>query len=98
MRNLSFIDGTPEKPEIKSDWRVSDILFDGFAIIIRYSGKALDSREGKRLPRLEYDGMYAPDAIHIVLAQRSGCSHLATFDHDFLESKKEVQPILLDME
>jgi predicted nucleic acid-binding protein len=97
MQNLTFIDGTPTNPKTESDWRVSDILIESLEILVRYPGKAVDDRQNGGTSRLKHDGLYAPDAIHIVLAKRSGCSCLATFDQDFLESKKEIQPIVLNI-
>jgi predicted nucleic acid-binding protein len=97
MQNLRFIDGTPADPKTEFDWRLSDVLFESLAILVKYSGKAVEDRQNRKLSKLKHDGLYAPDAIHVVLAKRSGCSRLATFDQDFLESKKEIQPIVLNI-
>jgi predicted nucleic acid-binding protein len=35
------------------------------------------------------------DALHIVLAKKMGCSKIATFDMDFMDTKDEVEPMLL---
>jgi predicted nucleic acid-binding protein len=99
MPNLKFIDGTPQNPSAKSaNWPVSDILLEAFTILSSYSGKAIEDRNTRRaFPTYKYDGLYSPDALHIVLAKRSGCSRLATFDQDFIESKKEIPPIVLNV-
>jgi hypothetical protein len=69
-------------------------LIDEITRIMRhYKGKAVDLRGNPT--KQVHDGLGSPDCIHVFLARRYGCDKIATFDHDFEESRPDIVPLLL---
>lgn len=96
LKNVEFIQGTPSERTTERQPSFAEILWKAFDILAKYSGKAVDHDEGgNRLPTLRHDGLGADDAIHIELAKEASCRYLATTDKDFLESRSEIEPLLL---
>lgn len=93
MKNLEVIEGNPDERLAISqiqDLLHSSVLWYSFEIINKYPGTVRLEKE-----KYVHDGLSAGDAMHITLAKRMGCAKIATFDHDYKESRGEIELLML---
>jgi predicted nucleic acid-binding protein len=64
---------------------------EGLRIIDTYPGKTERNSRGDPV----HDGCHIMDTYHIVLAKELGCSKIATFDNDYVETKHECDALHL---
>jgi predicted nucleic acid-binding protein len=96
IKNIQIIEGDPT--ERKTSSQIEDLLYStfiwkGFEILNKYPGKPGKSKSINH--DFEHDGLSPVDTLHITLAQKMSCSKIATFDHDFKESRGEIMPLML---
>jgi predicted nucleic acid-binding protein len=91
---IKIIEGRPDE---RKGLSVDPMIFgsvskDALSILMNHGGK---SKFNVVTGKPEHDGIHPMDALHIVLAKKMGCSKIATFDMDFMDTKDEVEPMLL---
>lgn len=94
FQGIKIIEGRPdERTGLATDPMVfGSISRDALQIMMNHGGK---SKFVEATKKLEHDGVHPMDVLHIALAKKMGCSKIATFDEDFLETKDELEPMLL---
>jgi len=88
--NVKFIDGTQEVGRVLIG---QPLLEDALATFQRFPGSF--KYDGSLRP--VHDGLYPFDAIHLELARKAACSYIATFDHEFEESRGYVPVLNLNL-
>lgn len=95
IRNMYFMVGYNEAIPVLSETKelyYNTVSKEAFDIMCNCSGKcdyAYNSGE------IEHKGLHAPDVFHVVLAKKCKCDKLATFEWNFLQTKNEISPIVL---
>lgn len=95
LQGVKIIEGRPDeirtlKPE---EIAFGNLSHDALETLLKYGGR-MKFRKKKR--RREHDGVHPMDVLHIALAKKMLCAKIATFDFDFKETKKEIEPIVLE--
>jgi predicted nucleic acid-binding protein len=94
IKNIKIIEGNPDErvgTALIKDILYSDIVKEAHSILAKYSGKVYDDPEKGFI----HSGLNCVDGLHIILAKRTGCYKIATFDNGFLETASEIVPLLL---
>jgi len=92
--NIKIVEGPSKECARFDDIRdllYATVLWDSFELMNKYQGKILWNGHEFR-----HEGLYPADTLHLVLAKKTGCNKIATFDRDFDETRDVVQPIILD--
>lgn len=79
--NFTIVSGTAEEAGSDANMSFGAISIEATNIIKNHPGTVrTHSRRG-----VVHDGLSPADTLHVVLAKRMNCSHIATFDNDFDE-------------
>lgn len=94
IKNIKIVEGNPDErvgTALIKGILYSEIVKEAHGILEKYTGKVYDSRQ----EGLIHSGINCVDGLHIVLARKTGCYKIATFDNGFLETTSEIVPLLL---
>jgi predicted nucleic acid-binding protein len=94
FKNIKIVEGNPSERvgiSMIRDILYSEIVKEAHNILSRHNGKVFVNEKGK----LTHSGINCVDSLHIILARKTGCGRIATFDNGFVETKSEMIPLML---
>jgi predicted nucleic acid-binding protein len=95
IKNIVFFEGRPPDLEPMPEalgLYYCEVCNEALTLLYKCTGKAsLDNETGKII----HKGLHTADVFHVVLARKSHCNKIATFEWNFKEAEKEITPLIL---
>lgn len=93
LKGVKIIEGTSEERAVSgTNLSFADVSMEALTLMKKYGGSV---KRNPNTNKMEHDGIHPMDALHIAVAKGMGCSKIATFDNDFIETKAEIEPMRL---